>query len=105
MRWARPWTWISGSDDVRGILFRRPDVHPPGGAGHDRREGSGLVRCTGLELCYSLSELELAPRVGATPRSILLPDGAKCETRDHDAVDRAAAAHRLGAPHRLLHAF
>lgn len=63
------------------------------------------VRATGLELRYGLSEVKVAARIGTTPRSIFLPDGAKCETRDNDAVDRAAAAHRMGAPLRLLHAF
>lgn len=68
-------------------------------------EGLVWVRGTGLEVRHALSDVKMAPRIGATPRSIFLPDGAKCETRDHDAVDRAAAAHRVGAPLRLLHAF
>ena len=68
-------------------------------------KGLVWVRGTGLELRYALSEVNVAPRIGTTPRSIFLPDGAKCETWDNDAVDRAAAAHRVSAPLRLLHAF
>jgi predicted Zn-dependent protease len=49
------------------------------------------------------SELEIAPRVGNTPRSIFLPDVGKFETTQNDAVD--AALERLGraSGSRLLH--
>ena len=62
------------------------------------------VRGAGLELRYALSDVRISPRVGGAPRSLSLPDGAKCETSDNDAVDRAAAMHRVGALPRLLHA-
>jgi Zn-dependent protease with chaperone function len=62
------------------------------------------VRGVDLDLRYALSDVRIAPRIGGAPRSISLPHGAKCETGDNDALDRAAAAHRVGALSRLLHA-
>jgi Zn-dependent protease with chaperone function len=66
-----------------------------------------LVRVcgAGLELAYALSEVRFSARIGGAPRWVVLPDGARCETHDHDAIDRAALAHGLGTAPRLLHAF
>ena len=69
------------------------------------RAGEVLVRGSGLELRYPLAEVEIASRVGNAPRSIRLPDGGHCQTRDNDALDRALAAARSGGRARLLHAF
>jgi Zn-dependent protease with chaperone function len=66
-----------------------------------------LVRIcgAGLELAYPLTKVKISARIGDAPRWVVLPNGAKCETRDNDAVDQAAAAHRVGAAARWLHAF
>lgn len=67
----------------------------------------GRVRVRGLDeaLEYPLKEVEVSPRVGATPRLVHLPGGACCEVADNDAVDEALAAngaHTLeGEVHRL----
>jgi hypothetical protein len=70
-------------------------------------DDDALVRVcgAGLERAYALSEVRISARIGGAPRWVLLPGGAKCETRDNDAVDRAVAAHRMGTLPRLLHAF
>ncbi len=49
----------------------------------------GHIRISGLDSDseYSLSEIRISQRVGSIPRSIYLPDGAKCETDDNDTVD------------------
>lgn len=49
--------------------------------------GQLSIKGLGKELTYPLSALRISPRVGNIPRSIYLPDGAKCETLDNDAVD------------------
>ncbi len=50
---------------------------------------TGELRIRGLEdeLVYTLSDVRITPRVGNTARCIYLPNGAKCETPDNDAVD------------------
>jgi Zn-dependent protease with chaperone function len=70
-------------------------------------DDDALVRVSGagLELAYALSDVKISARIGRASRWIVLPDGARCETRDNDAVDRAAAAHRVSTVPRLLHAF
>lgn len=47
------------------------------------------IRITGLDrdLYYKFSDVKLSPRVGNTPRSIYLPEGAKCETTDNETID------------------
>jgi hypothetical protein len=52
-------------------------------------EPPGYIRITGLESesGYSLSEIRISQRVSRIPRTIYLPDGAKCETDDNNAVD------------------
>lgn len=54
----------------------------------------GLVRVQGLDaaLEHPLTDVEVSPRVGATPRIVQLPDGACCEVTDNDAIDEALAA-------------
>jgi Zn-dependent protease with chaperone function len=66
--------------------------------------GELLIRGSALELRYRLAEVRVAARVGNAPRSIYLPDGGKCETRDNDAVDRALAELRSSRGARWLHA-
>lgn len=65
----------------------------------------GELRISGLEtdLTYALSDVRIAPRVANTPRSIYLPDGAKCETLDNDAIDAVLKRHRSGRWQAFLH--
>jgi Zn-dependent protease with chaperone function len=50
-----------------------------------------------------LRDVLLAPRLGNTTRSIELPDGAKCETQDNDAVDQVARLMGRGTGSALVH--
>jgi Zn-dependent protease with chaperone function len=70
-----------------------------------RFDAAGRVEITGVEppLRFALRELSVSTRVGNTPRSIVLPNGAKCETDENDAVDAALAAHGHQRYARLRH--
>ncbi len=57
----------------------------------------------GVSLRFRLSELNIADRLGNTPRSIDLPNGGKCEVADNDALDAVLAQHRLVQKGDLLH--
>lgn len=63
------------------------------------------IRITGLEnvLTYSLSEVRISSRVGNTPRSLLLPGGAKCETLDNETIDAILRLQGRGRWHAFLH--
>ena len=50
-----------------------------------------------------LSDVKIAPRLGNTVRSLSLPDGAKCETQENDAVDELARRAGVGAGLSLVH--
>jgi hypothetical protein len=52
---------------------------------------------------FQLRDLEITPRVGNTPRSIVLPDAGKFETTDNDAVDAVLRRAGRGSGSRLLH--
>jgi Zn-dependent protease with chaperone function len=76
--------------------------------GHEVRlrfDATGHVEITGIEpgLRFALGTLSISSRVGNTPRSIALPNGAKCETDDNDAVDAALAAQSQQRYARLRH--
>ena len=43
---------------------------------------------------YFIVDLKISSRLGNTPRSIIFPDGSKCEVQDNDAIDAALAAYR-----------
>ncbi len=47
---------------------------------------------------YPLVDVHISARLGNTPRSLYLPNGAKCEIADNDLVDALVARH---APRRL----
>ena len=66
---------------------------------------NGEVRLTAEDEArgFQLGELEITPRVGNTPRSILLPDAGKFETTDNDAVDAVLRHVGRGSSSRLLH--
>jgi len=70
-----------------------------------RFDAAGQVEISGIEppLRFALRELAVSSRVGNTPRSITLPNGAKCETDANDAVDAALAVHGRQAYARLRH--
>ena len=57
----------------------------------------------GVSLRFRLSELNIADRLGNTPRSIELPNGGKCEVADNDALDAVLAQHRLAPKGHWLH--
>jgi Zn-dependent protease with chaperone function len=65
--------------------------------------GNVRVEGCGRELVYTLTELRISDRLANTPRSIYLPDGAKCETRDNDLIDEVLRLHRRQTSGRLLH--
>jgi len=76
--------------------------------GHEVRlrfDATGHVEITGIEpvLRFALRQLNISSRIGNTPRSIALPNGAKCETDDNDAVDAVLAAHGHQRTARLRH--
>lgn len=66
---------------------------------------SGEVRLSGedLGLSFRLKDLAISPRVGNTPRTIELGEGAKCETLDNDALDAVLREHGAGKGHGLVH--
>lgn len=55
------------------------------------------------ERTYAFNDLEFSPRIGHTPRSIYLPDGAKCETLANDEIDAILHRHQRGLAHRIVH--
>jgi Zn-dependent protease with chaperone function len=65
----------------------------------------GQLRISGLEreLIVPLSQLQISPRIGNTPRSIYLPNGAKCEALDNDTIDSVLERYGQGTWQRLLH--
>ena len=50
-------------------------------------DGCLFIEETGVQRCFSLAQLRVADRLGNTPRAIYLPDEAKLELTDNDAVD------------------
>jgi Zn-dependent protease with chaperone function len=66
--------------------------------------GSIVVQGDGVERAWPLAEVQIAPRIGDAARTLDFPDGAACEVRDHDGLDRLlpppSAGRRL---HRALH--
>ncbi len=54
-------------------------------------------------LTYRLSEVRITSRVGNTPRFIYLPDGAKCETMDNEAIDAILSHHGRDRWQAFLH--
>ncbi len=65
----------------------------------------GQLRITGLEreLIFSLSQLKISPRIGNTPRSIYLPNGAKCEALDNDTIDSVLERYGQSTWQRFVH--
>ncbi|MFQ5995637.1 MAG: M48 family metallopeptidase [Acidiferrobacterales bacterium] len=70
---------------------------------HLSRTGELWIRRPSGDLTYALSAVRITPRVGNTPRSIYLPDGAKCETLDNDAIDAFLKQRGAHAWQSLLH--
>jgi hypothetical protein len=68
---------------------------------HD--DGEVHLTAEGEVRAFQLRELEIAPRVGNTPRSVLLPHAGKFETSDNDAVDAMLRRLGRGSGSRLLH--
>ncbi len=70
---------------------------------HFYASGELLIRGLEDERRYSLADVRISARVGNTPRSLYLPDGAKCETLDNDAVDALLERHRRHRGAAWLH--
>jgi len=68
-------------------------------------DSGGNLEISGLEhaLRYTADQLRTSSRVGNAPRSIVLPDGAKCETDANDAIDALLAGRDTAAHSRFLH--
>lgn len=66
-------------------------------------DGRVGVRGEDIDLMLDYPDLRITSRLGNTPRFIYLPDGARLEVGDNDAIDEAVA--RLGGyeGHRFLH--
>lgn len=72
---------------------------------HFYREGSLEIQREGEEpRRYPLGQIEVASRLGNTPRALRLPDGGKCEVADNDALDAILDQHRPGHQSSFLHA-
>ncbi|MCH7573836.1 MAG: M48 family metallopeptidase [Candidatus Marinimicrobia bacterium] len=65
----------------------------------------GTLRIGGLEkdLRYPLAEVRFSSQLGSTVRSVYLPDGAKLETTDHQAIDAILEQIQTGGWGRLRH--
>ena len=66
-------------------------------------DGAGRVsiRGDGVTRSFPRTEVRVSARLGSSPRYLYLPDGARCETEDHAAVDSALAADGGGLLHAL----
>lgn len=66
---------------------------------------SGAVRIEGdgVALTLDFTEIRVSSRLGNTPRYFDLPDGARCEVSDNDAVDRVIGRLADRRPNRILH--
>lgn len=84
-------TWYDGRTS-RGV----PAVLHVGGDGAVWFDGGGPA---GLYI----EQLRVSERVGNIPRAITFPDGARFETSDNDAVDRALATFGHAKATRFLH--
>ncbi len=65
----------------------------------------GLLHVHGLgqPLAHALSTVRIDPRLGNTTRSLFFPDGAKCESNDHTALDELLLRAGKGGFSRLIH--
>lgn len=70
-----------------------------------RFDAEGNLEVAGLDrpLRYPARELLVSSRVGNVPRSIVFPDGGKCETGANDAIDTMLAHRGAAARARLMH--
>lgn len=66
---------------------------------------SGTLHVTGLAVpvTHPLASVRISPRLGNTTRSLRFPDGAKCETHDHAALEALERAAGRGTFARLVH--
>jgi len=66
-------------------------------------DGDGRVHVhgDGVALSFPGGAVRVSARLGRSPRYLYLPDGARCETEDHAAVDAALAAPGSGVLHAL----
>ena len=62
--------------------------------------GSIVVQGDGMLHAWPLAGVKIASRIGNAARTIAFPDGAACEVRDNDGLDRLL---RAASPGRRLH--
>jgi Zn-dependent protease with chaperone function len=66
--------------------------------------GSMLVQGDGVARAWPLDGVRIAPRIGNAARTIDFPDGAACEVRDNDGLDRLLrATPPPSRAHRAIH--
>ena len=88
--------------DLRALYFdgKSSDGHPVIVGLDDA--GALRVRGAGIDLAWPTAEVRVSERIGSSQRYLYFPDGAQCETRDNDGVDRLFGARQPPAA-RLLH--
>ena len=71
-----------------------------------RLDEQNVVHLAGLETpaSFPLADVEVSPPLGSTPRSLTLPDGAKCETDDQAALAVLEQKAGKGRVNARLHA-
>ncbi len=69
-------------------------------------DDQGVLHVQGLPqpVAHALSTVRIDPRLGNTTRSLFFPDGAKCESDDHAALDDLLQRLGKGGFSRLIHA-
>ncbi len=65
--------------------------------------GIVLIDAGDTRLRLAPGDVEIAPRIGNTPRYLHLPDDGVFETEDNDSVDQLGRLSHHGRGHRLLH--
>jgi Zn-dependent protease with chaperone function len=68
-------------------------------------DAEGVLHVHGLErpVAHPLSAVRIDPRLGNTMRSLFFPDGAKCESNDHEALEELLRRAGKGGFSRLIH--
>ncbi|MCP4676078.1 MAG: M48 family metallopeptidase [Deltaproteobacteria bacterium] len=68
-------------------------------------DDAGILKIEGLPepIEVSFKDVSVSARLGNTARFVKFAGGAKCETLDNDAVDRALRGHAVASGSRLVH--
>jgi Zn-dependent protease with chaperone function len=91
---------------MRGALYDGTSSRRIEATAEVAADGTVLVLVDGRRACGALlTQVEISPRIGDTPRALRFPGGELFETRDNDAVDEALAHLAVAPWARLLHGF